>query len=45
MDDREQHISTIDARAGATPHVARYALAIGLGLVILLFALLLLIWR
>lgn len=45
MDERETHVSTTEARAGSTPHVARYALGIGLGLVIVLFALLLLVWR
>ena len=43
-DDREQHISTTDARAGSTPHMTRYILAWGLGLVILAFVLLLFIW-
>ena len=44
MDDDNQHINTTEARAGATPHMTRYALGIGLGLVVLLFALLLLVW-
>jgi len=39
MDDAEQHISTTDARAGATPHVTRYALGFGLALVVLIFML------
>ena len=43
-DDKEQHISTTDARAGSTPHMTRYILAWGLGLVILAFVLLLFIW-
>ena len=43
MDDAEQHISTTDARAGATPHVARYALGFGLALVVLIFLLILLL--
>ncbi|HJQ17958.1 MAG TPA: hypothetical protein VJ859_13280 [Allosphingosinicella sp.] len=45
MDDGEQHISTTDARSGTTPHVTRYALGIGLALVILLFALILFVAR
>jgi hypothetical protein len=44
MDDGEQHISTTEARAGATPHMTRYILSIGLALVIILFALILLVW-
>jgi hypothetical protein len=43
MDDGEKHVSTTEARAGATPHVTRYALSIGLILVILLFGLILLL--
>ena len=43
MDDAEQHISTTDARAGATPHMTRYVLGFGLALVIILFLLILLL--
>ncbi|MBC9032337.1 hypothetical protein IAG41_08035 [Sphingomonas sp. JC676] len=35
------HISTEDARAGATPHVTRYVLGVGLVLVIIAFAVIL----
>ena len=35
------HISTEDARAGATPHVTRYVLGIGLVLVLVAFAIIL----
>ena len=35
------HISTEDARAGATPHVTRYVLGFGLVLVIIAFAVIL----
>jgi hypothetical protein len=45
MDEGEKHISTTEARAGATPHMTRYALGYGLALVIILFALILLVWR
>ena len=44
MDERE-HIDTTSARAGATPHMTRYILPISLGLVIILFALLLFLWK
>ena len=43
MEEREQHIDTTSARAGATPHMARVALFGGLGLVILIFAIILLV--
>jgi hypothetical protein len=45
MEEREQHISTTDARSGVTPHVTRYALGIGLALVIIAFAFLLFVAR
>jgi hypothetical protein len=45
MDEREPHIDTTRARAGATPHMTRYILPISLALVVLLFALLLLLWK
>ncbi|MEA3051115.1 MAG: hypothetical protein QOG72_18 [Sphingomonadales bacterium] len=45
MDEGERHIDTTSARAGATPHMTRYILPISLGLVIVLFALLLLLWK
>jgi hypothetical protein len=44
MDDGNQHIDTTRARAGATPHSLRYILPISIGLVVILFALLLLVW-
>jgi hypothetical protein len=37
-DDQREHLTTTEARAGATPHVTRYVLFIGTGLVIALFA-------
>lgn len=37
-DQNETHISTTDARAGATPHMTRYVLGFGLVLVIIVFA-------
>ena len=44
MDDGTPHIDTTRARAGATPHMTRYILPISLGLVVIIFALLLLFW-
>jgi hypothetical protein len=43
-EDQEQHISATRARGGATPHVTRYVLGWGLGLVIVLFFIIYLIW-
>jgi hypothetical protein len=45
MDEREQHIDTTSARAGATPHMTRYILPISLILVVAAFGLLLLLWK
>ena len=45
MDEREQHIDTTSARAGATPHMTRYILPISLGLVVVAFVLLLFLWQ
>ena len=44
MDEGQQHIDTTRARAGATPHMTRYILPISLGLVVLVFLVLLLVW-
>lgn len=38
MAEREQHIDSDRARAGTTPHIARYVLAMSLALVVLIFA-------
>ncbi|HEY6916925.1 MAG TPA: hypothetical protein VI381_04720 [Allosphingosinicella sp.] len=45
MDEREQHIGTTEARAGATPHMTRVILPVSLLLVVILFALILFVWR
>ena len=45
MNDAPEHVTMTEARAGTTPHVARYVLGIGLGLVILIFALILFVAR
>ena len=44
MDDGQQHIDATRARGGATPHSLRYILPISIGLVVILFALLLIVW-
>ena len=44
MDDRTQ-VTKTEARGGTTPHMTRYILPISLGLVVVIFGLLLLIWR
>lgn len=41
-DEQPIHLDTEEARAGATPHMTRYILAISLVLVIVIFAVLLL---
>jgi hypothetical protein len=43
MVDQGEHVTTTEARAGATPHMTRYVLGIGLVLVIAVFALILLV--
>jgi hypothetical protein len=43
--DEGEHINTTDARAGSTPHMTRYILAWGLGLVIVAFVIILFVWR
>ena len=45
MDEGKSGIDATRARAGATPHMTRYILPISLGLVILIFLLLLLLWK
>ena len=43
-DGHEEHVTTTEARAGAIPHMARYVLVFGTGLVIVAFAVILLIF-
>lgn len=45
MDEKNepQHISTTDARSGATPHMTRYVLGFGLLAIIVIYAIFLLI--
>ncbi|HEY0626636.1 MAG TPA: hypothetical protein VGD10_07865 [Allosphingosinicella sp.] len=45
MDDRERHVNTTEARAGTTPHMTRVILPVSLALVVILFALILFVWR
>ena len=45
MTNGAQHVTTTEARAGTTPHVARYVLGIGLALVVAIFALILFVMR
>ncbi len=42
--DEGEHIDTTRARAGSAPHSLRYILPISTGLLIIIFALLLLFW-
>jgi len=44
MADPEEHLTATEARAGATPHMARYVLGFGLVGVIALFGVLLFAW-
>ena len=41
MADDQEHVTTTEARAGATPHMTRYVLVFGLALVIVIFAIIL----
>ena len=43
MADPQEHVTTTEARAGATPHMTRYVLTIGLVLVVAIFAIILLV--
>ncbi len=45
MADPVEHVTTIEARAGSSTKVNRYPLYIGLALVIVIFAVLLVVYR
>ncbi|MEO5612699.1 MAG: hypothetical protein ABIT68_08070 [Sphingomicrobium sp.] len=45
MADSQEHLTTTEARAGSTPHMTRYILGIGTGLVIVAFAIILFVVR
>ena len=40
-----EHLNKTEARAGTTPHMTRYILPISLALVVIVFALILFVWR
>ena len=40
VNEPQEHVTTTEARGGATPHMGRYVLVIGTALVIVLFLLL-----
>jgi hypothetical protein len=44
MSDEPEHISTNEARGGSTPHMTRYILGWGLGLVIVAFVIIILLF-
>jgi len=43
MPEPTEHVTTTEARAGATPHMTRYVLGVGLVLVVAIFAVILLV--
>ena len=45
MAEPQEHLTTTEARAGSTPHMTRYILVIGTGLVIVAFAIILFVAR
>jgi len=45
MDEQPMHLTKTEARAGSTPHMARYALGWGLLLVIIAFLIVLFVAR
>jgi hypothetical protein len=45
MNNGPEHVTMTEARAGTTPHVARYVLGIGLVVVIVIFAVILFVAR
>jgi hypothetical protein len=44
-DTASTHATTTEARAGSTPHMTRYVLAVGLLMVIVIFAVIVLVGR
>ena len=45
MAEPQEHLTTTEARAGSTPHMTRYILVIGTGLVIVAFVIILFVVR
>lgn len=43
MKEPTEHVTTTEARSGATPHMTRYVLGIGLAAIVIVFALMLLL--
>ena len=43
--DEETHLTRTEARAGSSNHVTRYVLPISLALVVVLFLIILYVWR
>ena len=43
VNEPQEHLTTTEARGGATPHMTRYVLGIGTALIIVLFLLIFLI--
>ncbi len=44
VDEPREHLTTTEARTAVTPHVTRYVLGWGLGLVIVIFLILLIVY-
>jgi hypothetical protein len=44
MNDGPEHVTKTEARAGTTPHMARYVLVWGMLLTVIAFAIILIIW-
>jgi len=45
MAEEETHLTRTQARAGSSNHMVRYILPISLALVVILFAVIVLLWR
>jgi hypothetical protein len=45
MNEGPDHISKTEARQGTTPHMTRYILGWGLGLVVIIFLIIVLAWQ
>jgi CHASE3 domain sensor protein len=41
--EEPEHVTTTEARQGATPHMTRYVLGVGLALIVVVFAIILMI--
>ena len=45
MAEEEPHLTRTEARGGSSTHTTRYVLPISLALIVILFAVLLIVWR